>query len=60
MSEKTCAVCGKTLTPREVRINEMRRTTSLKKLRYLCERCRQREYQEYMREMKKLMEKTGS
>jgi hypothetical protein len=58
LSEKVCAVCGKTLTPKEIRINGLRRgSSSRRKTKRLCSRCRQREYEEYMKAMKKLIEK---
>lgn len=58
LSEKVCAVCGKVLSPKEIRICELRsRSTSRRKTRYLCARCRQREYEEYVKAMKKLIEK---
>jgi len=56
LSEKVCAVCGKVLSPKEVRINELRRS-AFKKRRYLCARCRQREYEQYVKEMKNLIKK---
>lgn len=57
MSEKTCAVCGKVLTPEEVRINERRVKSGLRKRRYLCIGCRRKEYNAYTNSIKKLIEK---
>ena len=57
MSEKVCAVCGKVLSQKEVRINELGRRSAFKKRRYLCARCRQREYEQYVKEMKNLIKK---
>jgi len=56
LSEKVCAVCGKALTPKEIQINELR-SASRRRKRYLCSRCRRREYEDYMKEMKRLIEK---
>lgn len=58
MSEKVCAVCGRALLPREIRINERSRRSTLKRTRYLCSRCRRREYEQYVRDVKKLIEKS--
>lgn len=57
MSEKTCAVCGKVLTPEEIRINERRVRSSMRKTRYLCSNCRQREYNQYIKSIKELIKK---
>jgi len=57
LSEKVCAVCGKPLLPKEIRISELRHGSSLRKRRYLCSRCRQREYEEYVKAMRNLIRK---
>lgn len=57
MSKKTCAVCGKALTPEEIRINERRVGSSLRKKRYLCISCRRKEYNTYTDLIKKIIEK---
>jgi Holliday junction resolvase RusA-like endonuclease len=57
MSEKVCAVCGKTLSKQEIRINEIGRRSAIKKKRYLCTECRRRDYDEYMKAMKDLIKK---
>jgi len=57
MPDKTCAVCGKILSQEEIRINERRVGSGARKRRYLCINCRQREYNHYMRSIKKLIEK---
>lgn len=57
MSEKTCAVCGKILEPSEIRIDERRFQSGMRKKRYLCRSCRQKEYNNYMNSIKKLIEK---
>lgn len=57
MSGKTCAVCGKALTPEEIRINERRVGSSLRKKRYLCVSCRKKEYNVYTNSIKKLIDK---
>jgi len=57
LSRKVCAVCGKELSPKEIRINEMGRKTSLKKTRYLCTSCRRREYEQYIKAVKELIKK---
>lgn len=57
LSEKVCAVCGKALSPMEIRINERVRRSALKKSRYLCARCRQREYKQYVKAMRELTER---
>jgi len=58
LSEKVCAVCGKALLPKEIRISELRRRSTLKKTRYLCSRCRRREYEEYVKAVKDLIKKS--
>jgi len=57
LSRKVCAVCGKELLQSEIRINEMGRKTSLKKIRYLCTSCRRREYEQYIKAVKELIKK---
>jgi len=58
LSEKVCAVCGKALSAEEIRINELKsRSAFRRRTRYLCSHCRQRDYEDYMKEMKKLIEK---
>jgi Holliday junction resolvase RusA-like endonuclease len=57
MSEKVCAVCGKALSHKEIRINEIGRQSVIKKKRYLCAECRRRDYDEYMKAMKDLIKK---
>jgi len=55
---KVCAVCGKVLTEEEVRIVESRniglRGRRTRRTRYLCSECRQKEYQSYVRELRRL------
>jgi len=57
MSEIRCAVCGKALEPKEIRIAErsLRRTT--RKSRYLCAACRKKEYDDYVDSIQKLIKK---
>ena len=55
---KVCAVCGKTLMPYEIRLNESSLMSPSKRLRYLCSQCRKREYEEYVRAVKELIEKS--
>jgi len=57
MSEKVCAVCGKVLSPQEIRLNELGRRSAIRRRRYLCTECRQREYDEYMKAMNDLIKK---
>jgi hypothetical protein len=57
MSGKVCSVCGRLLSPGEVRLNERRMGSGLKKTRYLCAKCRQRDYNAYVSSMKKLIYK---
>jgi transposase len=57
MSEKTCAVCGKVLDQNEIRINERDFRPGMRRKRYLCFSCRQKEYNNYMASIKKLIEK---
>jgi hypothetical protein len=57
MSEKTCAVCGKVLKPEEIRINERRFSSGMRKTRYLCSSCRQMEYNRYTKALKELIKK---
>jgi len=59
LSEKTCAVCGRKLLPQEIRINELSRKSIAKRIRYLCAQCRKREYDQYVKAMKELIEKNG-
>ncbi|HUS79589.1 MAG TPA: hypothetical protein VM050_13115 [Patescibacteria group bacterium] len=56
MSEITCKVCGKVLTPEEIRLNE-RGIKGLRKNSYLCRGCRKKEYNSYTNSVKKLIEK---
>jgi len=58
LSRKVCAVCGKELLPREIRIIEMGRRTALKRTRYLCTSCRRREYEQYIKAVKELIKKS--
>jgi len=57
MSGKVCSVCGKLLSLGEVRLNERRMGSGLKKTRYLCAKCRQRDYNAYLSSMKKLIDR---
>ncbi len=57
MSGKVCSVCGRLLSPGEVRLNERRVGSGLKKTRYLCSKCRQRDYNAYLNSMKKLIDR---
>jgi len=57
LSVKVCAVCGKELTPTEIRINDMGKKTSLKKTRYLCTVCRRRDYEQYVKAVRELIKK---
>jgi hypothetical protein len=57
MSGKVCSVCGRLLSSGEVRLNERRVGSGLKKTRYLCSKCRQRDYNAYLSSMKKLIDK---
>jgi hypothetical protein len=58
LSEKVCAVCGRVLLPREIRLIELGRRSNLKKVRYLCTKCRKLEYEEYLKAVKELIEKS--
>ena len=57
MSEQRCAVCGKVLEPNEVRAVERQRRSFKRRIRYLCAVCRQSEYENYVKSIKKLIEK---
>ncbi len=57
MSEKVCAVCGKPLTPEELRIIQLSRRSPLRRSKYLCADCRKKEYERYLKEVKELVEK---
>jgi hypothetical protein len=57
MSEKTCAVCNKVLSDREIRINERSLRLGGRKARFLCLSCRQKEYESYQNSLKKLINK---
>jgi hypothetical protein len=57
MSEQRCAVCGKVLEPNEVRVVERQRRSFKRRFRYLCAVCRKREYENYVKSIKKLIEK---
>ncbi|MDH5200224.1 MAG: hypothetical protein OEW93_04995 [Candidatus Bathyarchaeota archaeon] len=57
MSESVCAACGRVLSQEEIRINERRFVSGARGRRYLCLRCRQREYNQYVDSIKKLIEK---
>lgn len=57
MSEHHCAVCGKVLEPNEIRVVEHQRKSLKRRIRYLCAVCRKRDYENYMKSIKKLIEK---
>ncbi len=58
MSDKSCAICKKELTEREIRINERgRRRRLTSRRRYLCSKCRQKEYEDYQKSIKDIIEK---
>ena len=57
MSEVNCVVCGRVLTPQEKKINERRIGVGLKRTKYLCSRCRKREYNFYRASIEKLIKK---
>ena len=57
MSGKTCAACGKVLDADEIRLNERTVRVGRRRPRYLCRICRQREYNNYQRSIKELIEK---
>jgi hypothetical protein len=59
LSEKVCAVCGKPLTPEEIRIIQLTRRSPMRRSRYLCADCRKKEYERYLKEVKELVEKEG-
>jgi hypothetical protein len=59
MSEKRCAVCGKVLEPVEVRVVERNRGVSKRRSRYMCTVCRKREYENYVKSIKDLVEKNS-
>ena len=50
-------VCGKVLEPNEVRVVERQRRSFKRRIRYLCAVCRKREYENYVKSIKKLIEK---
>ena len=56
MVEKKCAVCGKILDDSEVRLNE--RSQKMRRgIRYLCRQCRQKEYNNYTKSIKNIINK---
>jgi hypothetical protein len=57
MSEVNCVVCGSALTPQEKKINERRMRVGLKRAKYLCSKCRKREYNSYRESIEKLIKK---
>ena len=52
MSEIRCAVCGRVLEPKEIRIVERSLRRSTRKSRYLCAACRKKEYDDYVDSIK--------
>ena len=59
MSKKRCAVCGKVLKPVEIRVVERNRGVSKRRSRYMCAVCRKREYENYVKSVKDLIEKNS-
>lgn len=57
MSEIKCAVCGRILESDEIRLNERSFRVGRRRSRYLCRKCRQKEYNSYTNSIKKLIEK---
>jgi ribosomal protein L37E len=57
MSGKTCAVCGKSLTETEVRLNERSIGSRKRRTIYLCRGCRQKEYEIYRKSIQDILKK---
>lgn len=55
MIPKKCAVCGKTLEPQDIKIVE-RRSTTKRRNKYLCQKCRKTEYNQYLRSIKEIID----
>ena len=57
MSEIICSVCGNSLKPNEILINQRSLKSKFSRKRYLCLQCRKNNYDQYQQDIAELLSK---